>query len=394
VNIAFVTPAVNKRTGTNMFLAELIEHLVDNHNVTIVSTELSDLDCFGKLTFYRVPDLPKWVPNLIRYLWFLLISDFLLHLHQIKKFDIIHSTGGDCFHANIITSHFCQHERLVLTRKGRIRLDSPTFFHKIHTWVYMQVVSAIEKKQYTSIGLKKVIAVSRGLRDELIRHYGCPPSKIVCIPNGVDIDKFSSSKQMRYRGAIRERLGFHEKDFILIFVGGDWGRKGLNLVLHAIANLPDSRVSLLVAGNDRSEASYRQLSHRLGIEQQIHFLGHCTDVVPYLASSDAFIMPSSYEAFSVAMLEASAMGLPLIVTKINGAEELVKDGINGFFVKHNSRHIADVISVLSKDKKLLRRLSLMARQVVEQEYTWDSIVERTLEVYDGLAQSLRSEDVS
>jgi UDP-glucose:(heptosyl)LPS alpha-1,3-glucosyltransferase len=192
---------------------------------------------------------------------------------------------------------------------------------------------------------------------------------------------------------MRDRLGFHEKDFILIFVGGDWGRKGLNLVLYAIANLPDSRVSLLVAGNDRSEASYRRLSKRLGIEQQIHFLGHCTDVVPYLAASDAFIMPSSYEAFSVAMLEAAAMALPLIVTKINGAEELVKDGVNGFFVEQNPHHIADTISVLVKDRKLLQRLSLTAREVIEQKYTWDSVLERTLEVYDDLAQSLRGNDV-
>ncbi len=393
MNVAFVTPAVNKRTATNMFFAELIERLVDNHNVTVLSTELSDLDCSDKLTFYRVLALPKWIPDLTRYLWFLSISDFLLHLYHFKNFDIIHSTGGDCFHANVVTSHFCQRQRLILTRKGRIHLDSPTFFHKIHTQLYMQVVSAIEKKQYASDNLKKVIAVSRGLRNHLIQHYGCSPSKIVCIPNGVDIDRFSPSKRVHYRKPVRERLGLHEKDFLLIFVGGDWGRKGLYLVLHAIANLQDSRVSLLVAGHDRLEARYRQLAYRLGIERRIHFLGHCTDVVPYLAASDAFIAPSSYESFSIAMLEAAAMALSLIVTKIDGAEELVGDGVNGFFVKQDPHRIADTISALVKDRKLLQRLSLMARQVVVQKSTWDLIVERTLKVYDELAQSLGSEDV-
>lgn len=102
-----------------------------------------------------------------------------------------------------------------------------------------------------------------------------------------------------------------------------------------------------------------------------------------MRSSDTFVFPTAYEAFLLATLEAVASGLPILATKINWTEELIKEGYNGFFIKRDPKDIAEKINILIEDKQLRKIVSRNARKTAEN-YSWDKIAKKTLEVYQNI----------
>jgi UDP-glucose:(heptosyl)LPS alpha-1,3-glucosyltransferase len=108
----------------------------------------------------------------------------------------------------------------------------------------------------------------------------------------------------------------------------------------------------------------------------------------YYAASDVFVLPTYYEAFSLATLEAAASGLPLLVTKVNGTEELVREGYNGYFVTRDGESIAEKLEFILSDSQKLRELGMNARKSAEQ-YSWDVIADKTLSVYEKIAGTER-----
>ena len=91
----------------------------------------------------------------------------------------------------------------------------------------------------------------------------------------------------------------------------------------------------------------------------------------------------------MATLEASASGLPLLVTKVNGTEELVKDGYNGYLILQNPSNISEKIRLLIENKSLRKKLGRNARKTAEK-YSWDIIAERTMEVYEEVLSDKKS----
>ncbi len=100
-----------------------------------------------------------------------------------------------------------------------------------------------------------------------------------------------------------------------------------------------------------------------------------------MASSDIFLFPSWYEAFSLATIEAAACGLPILASKINGAEDFVEPGETGFFIEHDPVQIAGVLSELIDNVGQRARMGANARKLVEQHYTWDEVARLTEEAY-------------
>jgi len=392
MRIAYVTPEVNHKGATQSCTATLIESVSRRHDVTVFSTGIDGLRSRGVVRWVRIPSLARPFPALFRYLTFLLFSNLALAWDQhvrAHRYDIVHATGGDCFLADIMTAHFCQAERLALARSGRISVDGKgrlSTLDALSQWVYMPIVSAIERLMYGRGRVRTVIAVSRGVGHDIARHYGTK-APILAIPNGVDLQRFHPRNRARWQGEVRTELGIALGDFVLCFVGGDWGRKGLAIAIAALSHLDDQRVSLIVVGSG-DQAAYRRLAERYGVAQRVHFVGQTAATERYLAAADAFLFPSSYEAFSLAVLEAAASGLPLLVTRINGTEELVTDGVNGFFVAREPADVAAKVRTLTRDRALAARMGQAARATVENGYDWQTIARRTLDVYEGLAKDV------
>jgi len=166
-------------------------------------------------------------------------------------------------------------------------------------------------------------------------------------------------------------------------------QKGIDILLHAFRRVserrPELRLDILGDGPLRPELE-RQ-AQRIGVGHAVRFKGLVHDVPARLARADAFALASRAEIMSVALQEAMAHGLPCIVTRVGGTDELVQDGVNGLLVPpENPTAFADAIERLCGDVKLRRALGRNARRTIEREYTADLMAERHLALYRRMTE--------
>ncbi len=338
------------------------------HEVHFHCTRIPERASGAGIHFHAVPAINSFnALGLFSFAW--LAKKSLSQCH----YDITHS-HGNVIGSDVITAHSCHKAGLEL-----LRASSGSSKPHSHIGVADKIRLFLEKKNYGERRFKRIIAVSQGVKRELIDHYGLSDSDISVVPNGVDLLKFNPSVRDTAGKMLREKLGIARDEFVLVFVANEFERKGLNLAIAALSILKRRDVKLLVVGSDKQQ-NYRQQAERLGIEKQILFMGSVTSVSDYYAASDAFVLPTFYEAFSLATLEAAASGLPLLATKVNGTEELIVEGYNGFFMERNAESVAEKIRLLLKDRSLSTKLGTHARQSAEG-FSWDIITQKTLEVY-------------
>jgi UDP-glucose:(heptosyl)LPS alpha-1,3-glucosyltransferase len=201
---------------------------------------------------------------------------------------------------------------------------------------------ALEKRLFASPKLKMVVANSQMVKDDIIRHYGLPEKKICVIYNGISgalaLEGAEFDKARRH---VRNALKTGDDETLILFVGSGFERKGLLYLIRAIAILCSGgkAVKLLVVGKGNIRR-YINEARRLGIAERVIFNGPTTDVRQFYAGADIFCLPSIYEPFSNACLEAFAHGLAVITTSANGASEIINAGVDGAVVDDPSDHKA------------------------------------------------------
>ncbi len=173
---------------------------------------------------------------------------------------------------------------------------------------------ALERHLYTG-GARRIIANSQMVKGEIIAHYGTPAEQIEVIYNGLPPATISP----QIRGEVRTELGLSEADYVAIFVGSGWACKGLRFAVEAVHRTPG--VTLLVAGRGKLRGGRAN--------ERVRLLGPRRDVPRLLAAADVFILPTLYDPFSNASLEALAAGLPVITTEANGFAEIITPGREG-----------------------------------------------------------------
>jgi UDP-glucose:(heptosyl)LPS alpha-1,3-glucosyltransferase len=226
----------------------------------------------------------------------------------------------------------------------------------------------------------RFVCASEGVAEEIREHFPDQADRAITIPNGVDVEAFAPGSRRDDARALSARLGLPADRLIAIFVGSEWGRKGLEPAIRALAQA--DRWDLLVVGNGDRER-YEQLAQALGVETSVHWLGVSRDVAPIYQLADAFVFPTSYEAFPLVALEAAASGLPILATPVNGIRELVSDSVNGFLISRDPADIARRLRQLADDPELRRRLGGAARAAA-MDYSWAKMVDRHHALYESL----------
>jgi UDP-glucose:(heptosyl)LPS alpha-1,3-glucosyltransferase len=168
------------------------------------------------------------------------------------------------------------------------------------------------------------------VREEIRRGFRIEPEKLHVIYNGIDLEQFHPRLRARLRDVTRAELACGPDETLFLFVGSGFARKGLDAAIQALAQARNRSFRLVVAGRDREENFYRDLSAKAGIGDRVRFLGGREDVRPLYAAADCFILPSRYDPFPNTGLEALAMGLPSIVSSSCGAAEVVEHGKSGW----------------------------------------------------------------
>ena len=223
---------------------------------------------------------------------------------------------------------------------------------------YHRLLLEIERRSVACPHLRKLVCNSRMVQREFAAIYGMAEDKLAVVHNGVQWSAFQAPFEAGLAAGdrLKRELGLAPGAFHFLFVGSGYERKGLVHALEALRRLPhDCRI--VVVGRDRREAHYRRLAGRAGLADRVVFAGPRRDVVPYLQACDAFVLPTLYDPFSNATIEALAMGLYVVTTDANGCSEIVGEGA-GAIVRDpadpEELHAAMRSALVPRDRRLIR----------------------------------------
>jgi UDP-glucose:(heptosyl)LPS alpha-1,3-glucosyltransferase len=195
---------------------------------------------------------------------------------------------------------------------------------------FHRVMLGVEGRLFTSPGLRRVIANSRQVHDEIIRLYGVDPALVRVIVNGLDRQRFHPLPA-NAAAALRQRLGAPENSAVVLFAGSGFERKGLTYLLQAFGSLRDKATHLWVVGKGHIPV-YRREAERLGVADRVRFWGPVTETAPFYQAATVLALPTLYDPCSNVVLEALACGTPAVTTAANGAAEFITPGENGAVV--------------------------------------------------------------
>jgi glycosyltransferase involved in cell wall biosynthesis len=231
-----------------------------------------------------------------------------------------------------------------------------------------------------------IITVSENMKSEL-KMLGYPEEKINVIYNGIDESKYDYHIDGR---EIRRRFGIKEDEKVIFFVGRLERVKGIEYLVLSIPKVIEKfpNAKFLILGIGGMQSYIKTLIEQLKIKENVILVEEFvpeSERIKFYAASDICIFPSLYEPFGIVALEGMAMKKPVIVGKTGGLQEIVIHGKNGLHVKPgNSDEIASAIIELLSDKEKMIKFGEEGRKRVEQEFTWDKIAMKTIEVYKKL----------
>jgi len=224
---------------------------------------------------------------------------------------------------------------------------------------------------------------SKSVWNDVLVRDNVDPKKLVLIYNGVDHSNFDVPREVRVE--LRKKTGFTHSHKVVTVVANLIPYKGHAELLDAAAavldQIPSSRFWLV--GRDRGIEKYlKQKARELGILNRVIFAGERSDIPNILAASDILVLPSHEEGFSNVILEAMAAGLPLVATRVGGAQEAVLDGVTGWLVQPNRpKELATKIVDLLNNPKRSKEWGERGKERVKKEFGIEKMVEEHLMLY-------------
>ena len=234
----------------------------------------------------------------------------------------------------------------------------------------------------------KIVATSRLIKEDIIANYGLAHHEIEVVYPGVASNVFQPGLRDAYRKEVRDAYKIGDDAFVMLFVGSEFKRKGLHVLIEGVARLAqrsqgEHEIWCLVVGGG-PQAEYRAQATALGIAGLVTFVGLTSEVQKFFAASDVFVLPSRREPSSLAVLEAMACELPVIIAQDSGIAELVKDGYDAHLLQDatSAEEIQETM-VRLMDPEKRRFLGENARSNV-REHSWDNVCDRMLSLYESV----------
>ncbi len=374
MKIAIVRKKYIFHGGSESFSDFMIRKLSElGHEIHIFTIKWELSERLNNVFVHRVPAFT--INSFFRDLTFIISSFFLLK-HQRKNIDIIQSHDKTLYQDIYRAGDGCHIEWLQQRWKRTGFAGKLAILLNPYHWLVLK----LERKIFHEHRYKKIIAISKLVKKDILTHYHIPESDIEVIYNGVDLKRFHPSNKELYREEIRRKHGIQDSEFVILFVGSGFKRKGLRFLLNAV-NLIQQRVTVLIAGKG-SEKRYNFKEKK----QNIIFCGPQRDIHKYYAASDIFVFPTIYEPFGNVHLEALASGLPVITTNQSGAAEIIENGVHGFIIPAPEDYaaIAERIKFLLENPDHRKTISYNARKRAE-EFSIDRFIKNILNLYENLA---------
>lgn len=286
---------------------------------------------------------------------------------------------------DVILSHergHCQDLAVIHTFAYKLGVENYSLLKKLNSiylsprsWLHLR----LERQQMASPWL---VPVSNTIKTGIQKYYGRRSNIRIATP-GVDIDWFHPDWTRQHREMARRAEGIRADELVVLFVGSEFRRKGLDMLINAI----EPGTKLLVVGAGERHGYYRRLAARKGEPGQVLFKGLVDDVRRHYAAANVVALPSRKEAFGMSVLEGMACGLPVVCSDAAGVSALVTDGANGYLFQDT----AGLQAALSKLKhpEMRRRLGHQAR-LTAVDHAWDATTDAFEQVCRQIAADKRS----
>ena len=232
-----------------------------------------------------------------------------------------------------------------------------------------------------------------GVKNDLVNYKVTKkPLKVIANGNvnGVNLQYFNPDLFIQEKIlTIRQKYQLSDSDFVFVYVGRFVNDKGINELVNAFCSLSmtTKNVKLLLVGGFQGESDLlpKQTLDKITTHEQILTVGHQTDIRPFLMVAKAFVLPSYREGFPNVVLEAGAMGLPCIVTDINGSNEIIEHGKNGLIIPSKDEGaLLQAMTTFVNDKILVGQLAKNARPMIvlrfETSFVWKAVLEEYMRI--------------
>jgi UDP-glucose:(heptosyl)LPS alpha-1,3-glucosyltransferase len=371
MKVALCFPGCHSRGGVERVVQASARYLASRgHDVHVFANEW-DPDPTSSIHFHHVPMRKR--PSFMR------APSFLKQCSKVlnpKEFDVVNIQGCECPTGHVFRIHSLHRAWIESSKRFRSPLSPQRIKQRLNP--LHPTLLHLESRHFRTRQYKRLIALTPDVRRDLTTYYDVPEADVDIVPNGFNQSDFNPTNRATRRDQMRKQLGLSEDQIALLLVANELHRKGYPTILDAMRQMPPAQqkpLRLLVVGRV-DEQEVKTLAHAAGVGAQVQYCGPTTDVASYHAAADLFVLPTQYEAFCLAILEALASGLPVITTKVPGAHDAIQPGINGMLIEDptNGSELASAISsLLDFDRRA--RFSAAAPLSV-QAYRWPDVMER------------------
>jgi glycosyltransferase involved in cell wall biosynthesis len=356
--------------GVERVAAELCHGLVRHgHKVTVLTLKTCPApanEVIGGLTICRVPalDLTRWLG--IQSTTSVPVIGALARLIRSFRPDLIHAHNlfSRTTEVAALLRTMCHVPLVTTLHLGRLEGGSRPLRALVRTYELTMGRYIVRRSDH-------VTCVSNAVAEHA-RRIGGYVTPVTVIPNGVDTSLF------------HPRPGRNNSGEAVLFVGRLVPNKGPETLIKAVplvlAQHPQAQ--FLIVGDGPLRVRLKEQAHKLDVGEAVQFLGIRKDVPDLMREAALLVRPSSLEGMPLVVLEAMASAIPTVATPVGGTPELVKDGVHGFLVPvDSSAALAKAITRLLDDRPLAREMGRRGRELVEDGYSWDAVVDKTERVY-------------
>jgi glycosyltransferase involved in cell wall biosynthesis len=396
-----VSPFIDRHHGTESCVSQQLERLASQYGweihlysqrvdqiQTLAPSTTPSANTIGKIIWHKVSDISG--PHLLKYFWWFVAN----HLRRWRdrrlgraKIDLIYSPGINCLDADAIVVHIVFHEFFSRVRSELHFHGLPwkSWFIVFHRKLYYKLAMALERRIYRDPRVR-LVAVSDLVAQHLKTHFD--RTDVQVIPNAVDTMRFTPEARLARRSATRQFFRYSDDDFVLLIIGNDWKKKGLDYLLRALTHLCNLPLRLLVVGSDDPRLYQTQLIDNVLVDR-VRFEAPSPDVLSFYSAADVYVGPSLEDAFGLPIVEAMACGLPVIASIYAGASAFIRNGETGLLLSNprDPSEIASLVQSLFADASRRMKMGFAASQYVQTNCSWD---QNALRTRDFLEATLRN----
>jgi glycosyltransferase involved in cell wall biosynthesis len=271
----------------------------------------------------------------------------------------------------------------------------PLVVHTLHGTTFGSFLSGSRRRLY--IALEKVtaswtdgiISVSQGLIDKYLGQKIGRPEQYRVVHSGFDVDRFFEAGCMSVPEKIRvkKELGLDPYDMVVVNVSRLEPRKGLKFFLESAVKIgrrfPQAR--FLIVGDGAYRGELEQEARRLGLNSSLIFTGPRQDVEKIIAISDVFVLTSLWEGLPRVLIQSAAVGKPIVTFDVEGANEVVEDGRNGYIVPSKDvEALTDKVAYLLEDLERAEQMGMQGRSIVGDAWRVEKMLDGIEDLYEEL----------